>query len=667
MQDKNYSKSKILLLIFGPVALLSLLLSAFHYNSYKTAGQRLEGQLFKQQDLITMLAADRVRTQVRELVWGLESLSGSLSGAQSDEYELLSKTFDMLEGRLDGLAQFDADGKKTHSVFRKGSLDKLPEQGRFQEFFYEPRLTQSFYISPPYSPPGGSQFIYISTILKGKDGAFKGAVVGQVSVATLSGLLRGPDEYAASLNFCLYDQQGRPLLRQEDEVLNCERSMPVDKLPAAEKPFGRIFVNNGTEYRVCCKQIVLGGYRWYVYSQMPRTGDPAKVRRDFLMMTGAGMFFIAALIGGGMFFSRVFLQRDQAMARARKNEGIERRTGELAAEKEKLKAVIDALPSGIILLDKGGKVVGINAKMREILDIPSDQPIEEVAGNHALEDLIGPLNGIETKHIGIRAYNLSSVRMAGPAGGEIDEIRLLRDFTGEKLLEQKKKDLISMITHDIRSPLAVITGISGEITSSKAIECLDGETRSGLEVIQRASHRITTLLDNFLYLSDMEAQKLNKEPVDLNVFLGKALLEFYHEAKSKGVALDHDLPEHMLIIPIDEVQMMRAISNLLSNALKYTPEGGKVSVSAKVIRDYVTITISDNGAGIKKEDLPFIYERYFRGGKGHGKRPAGSGLGLAIVKAIVESHGGVIDVASKEGKGSFFTIRLPRNNHQPLH
>ncbi len=344
--------------------------------------------------------------------------------------------------------------------------------------------------------------------------------------------------------------------------------------------------------------------------------------------------------------------------------------GALAAEKDKLRAVLDSIPDGIMLLDEKGAVLDANAGMRAILGVSADgRPpagMEGMPDDPPVKALLDAAGG-EEKTIRGKTYRLIRAPVLGSGLGPLYEVCLLRDVTLEHTLAQKKSDLVSMITHDVKSPLTAIIGISQWISAEGGAGQIGGEAKAGLETIGRAAGRILTLMDNFLFLSSIEGGRgLEKRPVDLNAFVNKALLEFYFQAKQKGISLNHSMAEPPPVVHMDEHQMMRALANLVNNALKYTPEGGQVSVFAENLKTHVTITVMDSGHGINKKDIPLIFDRYYRSETAR-KGTKGSGLGLAIAKAVVESHGGAIDVTSEEGKGSRFTLRLPAGNDNHNH
>ena len=234
------------------------------------------------------------------------------------------------------------------------------------------------------------------------------------------------------------------------------------------------------------------------------------------------------------------------------------------------------------------------------------------------------------------------------------ETRKLRE---EK--ERMEKSFITFVSHEMRSPLVVIRQY---IESLKAIAG-DRFDKDVSDIIERCRKRIQSLeelIEHWLDLSRIEngtfAQK--KEPLRLSDVISRSVEEMMPICNERGIALEVHVPENLFQIVGDEEGLVRVFINIIGNATKYTPEGGKIAVSARNGEYYVTVDISDTGSGIPQDKLPFIFEPFFRAG-GKEERHRGSGLGLTFCKRIMESHGGEIDATSKEGEGTTFILRFP--------
>jgi two-component system sensor histidine kinase/response regulator len=234
------------------------------------------------------------------------------------------------------------------------------------------------------------------------------------------------------------------------------------------------------------------------------------------------------------------------------------------------------------------------------------------------------------------------------------ETRRLRE---EK--ERMEKSFITFVSHEMRSPLVVIRQY---IETLKAIAG-DRFDKDVTDIIERCSKRIQgleELIEHWLDLSRIEngtfAQK--KETLKLSHVTDRVVEEMSPVCMAKGISLDTDVPDNLLDIVGDEESLVRVFTNIIGNATKYTPEGGTITMSARNDEHYVTVSISDTGAGIPHDKLPFIFEPFFRV-RGKEERHKGSGLGLTFCKKIVESHGGEISASSKEGEGTTFIVKFP--------
>lgn len=242
------------------------------------------------------------------------------------------------------------------------------------------------------------------------------------------------------------------------------------------------------------------------------------------------------------------------------------------------------------------------------------------------------------------------------------QIEALRDQDRQHFesLDRMKNEFIRMATHDLRNPLNVILGylrVLDRIEVGAADKPRLDEARKN---IQLSVEKMRTLVTDILDLAQIETgQGLHLAPTPLGAFLERNLQGLRMVAQEKGIALHYTPPEEDVALMLDENRMSRVIDNLVSNAIKYTPQGGQVRVSAQKQNGTVQIDVSDTGLGIPEGDLPHVFEAFYRIEHGAYQREEGSGLGLSIVKTIVEQHNGAIDVTSEVGKGSTFRVWLP--------
>ncbi|MBI5190345.1 MAG: sensor histidine kinase [Nitrospirae bacterium] len=665
MTGRSGRDTKVLLSIFGPIAVLSVALGFVHFNTLAVNRDRVEAQLERQQDLITDLAAAGMQANFREVFQKLEQLGVVIASSkdQAVQSEEVSRTYEALVDRVDAVAYFDASGRKSGSVSSHEALDRLPADCRFAEFFTTPKLTMVPYLSPLTKLADGEPVIYISYPVRAEGtGEFAGITLAQLDGDALSSLCSTSAGIDAAVKLYYYDQHGQcvcPSTGASPDVRPYK-----DRMAAGAEVSGTFPVSGeGGQGKLHMHPVQVEGYRWYTATVMPLSGLDKMARDDFMSLFLTGGFFILSLAMGGVYFLRVYKAKDQAEVEASCSAALAAQSEALADEKEKLLAVTNSIPDGIMLLDGEGRVLVANNRLKDILGVSPtgglDMDLTGLPDDFPLRPLLGP-EGTGEAVIGNKTYQVLVIPVGRPGQDGLKEIRLLRDITVEKSLAQKKADLVSMITHDVKSPLSTIIGLSQWIgKETKDCGCASDDVRSGLDAITRAGSRILNIMENFLFLSSIEGmRKLNRQEISLDVLVTKAVLEFQMEARNRDISLDYCLAEPSPVVSVDETQISRAVANLLGNALKYTPEGGRVSVATKNFRSYVTISVSDTGPGISRQDMPFVFDRYFRS-KSASAGVKGSGLGLAIAKAVVEAHGGTIDVSSEEGAGTTFTLRLP--------
>ena len=223
-------------------------------------------------------------------------------------------------------------------------------------------------------------------------------------------------------------------------------------------------------------------------------------------------------------------------------------------------------------------------------------------------------------------------------------------------LETMRQDFVSNVSHEIQSPLTSIGGFAALLRKD---DLTDGQRRHYADIIETESKRLSSLSENLLKLSSLDDKQtaLYKKYFRLDKQLENVALMLEPQWSAKNINLEADLRK--LTIFADEDLLSQVWVNLLHNAVKFTPNNGTVNITLAEVGDYAAVTISDTGAGISKDDLPHIFERFYKADKSRDRALGGNGLGLSLVKKIVELYGGKVTIESEFGKGSAFILSLP--------
>jgi len=237
---------------------------------------------------------------------------------------------------------------------------------------------------------------------------------------------------------------------------------------------------------------------------------------------------------------------------------------------------------------------------------------------------------------------------------------VLHDITQQKKLEAVRKDFVANVSHELRTPLSVIKGYIETLVDSHGEMPIEDRERF-LKTIQRHTERLNSLLEDLLTLSRLESINpgLRRESTSLSTLMAGVVDDYRARPAAAGHRLNFAIDPAIGQLLVDPLKLTQALENLIDNALKYTPRGSLLDVSAKLRGTEVEVCVRDNGPGIPAEDLPHIFERFYRVDKGRSREKGGTGLGLSIVKHIVQLHGGRVWVESTPGQGTAFYFSLP--------
>jgi two-component system phosphate regulon sensor histidine kinase PhoR len=348
-------------------------------------------------------------------------------------------------------------------------------------------------------------------------------------------------------------------------------------------------------------------------------------------------------------------------------QNVESLVDAVSEERSRLTAVLDSGSDAVLAVDAQGRITFASRAVGSLLQrrpqetvgdpfvwvMPEDQVVQ------ALRDArqTGERQSLTIERPKGRFLQVSAAPIAG--GGEWVALVVFHDVTEAKRVEDTRRDFIANVSHELRTPLASIKSVV-ETLQSGALEdkaiAQDFLARADAEV-----DRLVQMVTELLELSRLESGQapLAREPVDVGPMLEQAVERMHPQAERKGLKLSLEFAPDLPSIVGDAQRLEQATVNLLDNAIKFTPEGGSVRVSAQLVDGAVQVEVEDTGAGISAEKLPRIFERFYKVDRARGDR--GTGLGLAVVKHTVEAHGGRVSVRSREGQGSAFTLTLPVN------
>jgi len=352
---------------------------------------------------------------------------------------------------------------------------------------------------------------------------------------------------------------------------------------------------------------------------------------------------------------------------------------DIAEEKSRMRGLINRLSAGVVATDNRKQVVLANPTLRKMMGYHGKhfigKPVESITCNTKLLDMIAQAltmdtdaspeltdeillnNGIEREEV---VLNVRCAPIKDRVGSTLGTISVLHDITILKKMDQMKSDFVSLVSHEIRSPMnsvlmqikVILDGLAGDITAKQK------------EMLTRVSLKIHSLVDmasDLLDLSKIESGliTLEKENIQFNDLLQDQVNFHKETANAKQIDLHFEPSPDLPPVQANQQNMEEVISNLVTNAINYTPEGGEIRLALSMENGYLCIVVADTGWGIPPEDLERVFTRFYRVKNDKTRYITGTGLGLPIIKSIVEAHHGTIQVKSTPDKGSVFSVYIP--------
>ena len=358
-----------------------------------------------------------------------------------------------------------------------------------------------------------------------------------------------------------------------------------------------------------------------------------------------------------------------------RNKDLSFQIGVVKFEKNQVQNIINKINFGIVILDIQDNVVQINDYMlkqiNQAREAVIDQPVESIFTDSALIDYISPKENSAllqsniqlelslSEHQGKSIYSISCTILSGEEKQLAGKLITFSDITSQKEAEENTIAFVAHLSHELMTPLTTIQSYS-EMLMEGEIE--DTETQKEFyNTINKETDRLTRLIKDLLSLSriEMGGLNLNKDIINSESLFQDCLVSVEGSAKKKGISIEQHVPDNFPNFMGDKDLLKGAIINILGNAVKYTPEKGRLDFGIRQKDDSLIFDISDTGYGMSEADLGHIFEKFYRSSNPDVAEKQGTGLGLCIASEIIALHGGKIDVQSELGKGTYFIISIP--------
>ena len=375
------------------------------------------------------------------------------------------------------------------------------------------------------------------------------------------------------------------------------------------------------------------------------------------------------LVDGGARARRVGLALENVFWR---QEQLDR---QVAGRESGTEAILETMQDGLLVVDMGRHITLTNRTFENLFELRGaavGAPLLETVRNATLDHLIAEtlrtgermqseLTLTDSKTNADRRVEVSAVPLKDDMDLISGAVILFHDITQLKLVDQIRRDFVANVSHELRTPLSILRGYIETLLDNPKTS--REELARILQIMERHSKRLGLLVDDLLSLAQLESSGASLEisEVQLSELFESVLRDWKERLAGKQLRLIVDLPTDMPPIRADETRLQEVLSNLLENAVKYSRENGEIRLRAAQYGPEIALSVTDNGIGISKADLPRIFERFYRADKARSRELGGTGLGLAIVKHITQLHGGRVEAESEPGRGTTVRVFLPTN------
>ena len=354
-------------------------------------------------------------------------------------------------------------------------------------------------------------------------------------------------------------------------------------------------------------------------------------------------------------------------------EYLDNSINEISEVKTRLETVLDNTVNGILMLDIEGRLSYANPMALSLLSIDlnfAGKKHVELINNYQIIELIDEVKEkgeavrkqVVLHTLGEKVVEVNAVLIDNKETNSREGVLLvLNDITETKRLEQVRKDFVANVSHELKTPVASITGFA-ETLLSEVGDCSEN-VQEFSKIIYDESQRLKRIINGLLELSRLESGHfaIKKEEINIAVLIKNVIDTVKNTANSNKVLIDFDSPEEEVFINADADLIFQVLLNLLDNAIKYSPEDKTVRVYLQGDEKELRVSVADQGDGIPEKEVKRIFERFYRVDKARSRKTGGTGLGLAIVKHLVENHGGQVGVENLNGEGTRFYFTLPKS------